>query len=204
MTGSFLIGQRGSFSVGRRGQVESASRGQFPTDFPIELTRWLSPEVHEWYMECLKTLLPNKYSPLRRIKRASKAKTKQLAIPTNLEEAQAMIAQLVKEAEENEHKILFYDDYVENREHFKSMRIAEELEISTYKMHQFLLDQGICMYEKRQWIVKPQHQALQCETPYLWTNPLGKTYSFGKIRRWTHAGREYIIELYRSEQNKNS
>ena len=169
----------------------------------VELSRWLSPELHAWYMETLKNLLPNKYGSPRRVKKAPESKPKEHAIPNNLKDAQAMILQLLKESEGNEHKILFYDDYVENRENFKSMRIAEELDISTYKMHQFLFDQGICSYEKRQWVVKTQHQALQAEIPYLWTNSQGKTYAFGKVRRWTHAGREYILELYRNEQMNN-
>ena len=169
----------------------------------IELSRWLSPEVYQWYMECMKTLLPNKYGTTRRIKKTSSPKPEKRVIPANLEEAQTMIVQLLKETKENEHKILFYDDYVENRDNFKSMRIAEELDISTHKMHQFLFEQGICIYEKRHWIVKTQHQALQCEIPYLWTSPKGKTYAFGKVRRWTQAGREYILELYRNTLNND-
>ena len=169
----------------------------------VEFSLWLSTEIHAWYMETLKNLLPNKYGSPRRIKKIPKSKPKEHVIPNNLKEAQAMITQLLKEAEDNEHKILFYDDYVENRENFKSMRIAEELDISTYKMHQFLMDQGICTYEKRQWVVKNQHQALQTEIPYLWTNPEGKTYAFGKVRRWTPAGREYIIDLYKNTLNSS-
>lgn len=161
----------------------------------IEYTRFLGEELHEWYMGALRNLLPDKYGMPRKNGREPLPEPQQL--PATLEESHKMIHKLQQRITEDRPKVDFYNEYVEDRDWFKSMRVADELEISPYRLHQFLMEQGICSYEKRQWVVKPKYQALQAEIPYLWTNPQGKTYAFGKIRRWTQAGREYIIELYR-------
>ena len=50
-------------------------------------------------------------------------------------------------------KIVFYEEFIENRDWFKSTRIADELGISPRQLHQFLAEEGICKYEKRQWVV---------------------------------------------------
>lgn len=44
-------------------------------------------------------------------------------------------------------KIVFYEEFIENREWFKSTRIADELGISPRQLHQFLAEEGICKYE---------------------------------------------------------
>lgn len=162
----------------------------------IEFTKFLSDDIHRWYMGALKTLLPNKYDIPQKSTRSSTT-PKKIVMPTTLEQAHVLILELQEKIDADRPKVEFYTDYVDDREWFKSMRLADELEISPYRLHQFLMEQGICSYEKRQWVVRSQYQALQAEIPYLWTNPQGKTYAFGKIRRWTQAGREYILELYR-------
>lgn len=165
----------------------------------VEYAKFLSEELHQWYVSALQILNPTKWGTPKKNKKAAAPRKEEIPMPDNLEEAQAMIRKLLQERDECQHKLDFYDDYVENREWFKSMRLADELEISPYRLHQFLLEQGICTYEKRQWVVKPQHQVLQAEIPYLWTNPQGKTYAFGKVRRWTQTGRDFILDLYRSQ-----
>ncbi len=94
-------------------------------------------------------------------------------------------------------KIVFYEEFIENRDWFKSTRIADELGISPRQLHQFLAEEGICKYEKRQWVVFPSCRAWQCDVPYTWENSRGKVYTFGSTKRWTQAGRECIIELWR-------
>lgn len=162
----------------------------------IEFTRFLSDDIYKWYMGYLKVLLPHKYDIPQKGSRNSESQ-EDIVLPDTLEQAHAVIQKQHKEIESNRHKVDFYNDYVEDREWFRSTRLADELEITPYRLHQFLMEQGICSYEKRQWIVKNKYQALQIEIPYLWTNPHGRTYAFGRIRRWTQAGREYILELYR-------
>ena len=94
-------------------------------------------------------------------------------------------------------KVAFYDDFIENREWFRSTRIADELNISPRSLHQFLLEQGICKYQKHQWLVFPAYRAWQCDVPYTWENAQGKVFTFGSAKRWTQVGREYIIELWK-------
>lgn len=161
----------------------------------IEFTKYLSEDLHKWYMGHLKTLLPHKYD----IPQIGKTEVSsvEFEMPETMEEARRVINDLCQRIEGDRHKVEFYANYVEDREWFRSIRLADELEITPYRLHQFLMEQGICSYEKRQWIVKPKYQALQIEIPYLWTNAQGRTYAFGRIRRWTQAGREFILDLYR-------
>ena len=110
-----------------------------------------------------------------------------------------LIRELRKVVRDSMPKIVFYEEFIENREWFKSTRIADELGISPRQLHQFLAEEGICKYEKRQWVVFPSCRAWQCDVPYTWENSRGKVYTFGSTKRWTQAGRECIIELWRKK-----
>jgi hypothetical protein len=99
----------------------------------------------------------------------------------------------------DEYKIAFYNDFIENRECFKTSLIAEELRITASELYRFLVERKICRYERRQYVAYPAYAPLQCDHPYLWTNKYGKTYACSHGKRWTKAGREYILELYRAK-----
>lgn len=118
-------------------------------------------------------------------------------MPQDMESATRLILELRKVVSESLPKIVFYEEFIENRDWFKSTRIADELGISPRQLHQFLAEEGICKYEKRQWVVFPSCRAWQCDVPYTWENSRGKVYTFGSTKRWTQAGRECIIELWR-------
>lgn len=120
-------------------------------------------------------------------------------LPDNLEAALSMINRLQEFIEENYAKIEFYEEFIENRDWFKSTRIADELKISPHQLHQFLFEEKICKYENKRWVVFNSYRAWQCDVPYTWTNSFGKSYTFGFTKRWTQAGRECIIELWRQK-----
>lgn len=117
-------------------------------------------------------------------------------LPDNMESALEMIVRLQEFIEENHSKIEFYEEFIENRDWFKSTRIADELKISPHQLHQFLFEEKICKYENKRWVVFTPYKAWQCDVPYTWTNSFGKSYTFGSTKRWTQAGRECIIELW--------
>ena len=93
----------------------------------------------------------------------------------------------------------FYQKFIENRDYFKSSIIAEELQISTRTLHNFLLQEKICIRKNQQLVVHENHALLQCVVPYYWKNKKGKTNTYNKEVRWTPAGREYILELWKSK-----
>ncbi|MBF0648682.1 phage antirepressor KilAC domain-containing protein [Dysgonomonas sp. GY75] len=124
-------------------------------------------------------------------------------VPKTFSEALLLAAKLQQQMEEDKPKVEFYNNLVERRDTFKSTFIAMELDISVIHLHKFLVDERICKFEKNQYIVYPSHNALQCDHPYYWTNKNGKTYAYSKARRWTRAGREFIIELYREKHPQN-
>ena len=92
-----------------------------------------------------------------------------------MEAAKELIRELRKVVHDSMPKIVFYEEFIENRDWFKSTRIADELGIS------------------------PSCRAWQCDVPYTWENSRGKVYTFGSTKRWTQAGRECIIELWRKK-----
>jgi phage antirepressor YoqD-like protein len=133
----------------------------------------------------------------------------QKKLPTNFKEALLQLAAAEdyievqhKKIEDDRPKVEFYNDFIENRDSFKTSLIAEELRITTVQLYRFLVEERIVHWEKRHYIAYSSHAALQCDHPYLWTNPkTGKTYPHAKTKRWTKSGREYILELYRRKNN---
>ena len=120
-------------------------------------------------------------------------------MPQDMEAAKELIRELRKVVCDSMPKIVFYEEFIENRDWFKSTRIADELGISPRQLHQFLAEEGICKDETRQWVVFHSCWAWQCDVPYTWENSRGKVYTFGSTKRWTQAGRECIIELWRKK-----
>lgn len=103
---------------------------------------------------------------------------------------------------ENQHKVAFYDHFIDNREYFRTSTIADELDISINQLNRFLVEEKIIQYisKIKQYAVtsKYKNSGLQCEIPYMWTNKRGKTYACGFRLRWTHEGREFILKLWNS------
>lgn len=166
----------------------------------MEFARWLSPEFSAWCNSRIEELISNGYVSLQpkrpEYKRTLGEAVGNFPIPQNFDEALLLAAEQAKKIRENEHKVAFYDDYVENRDYYRSIRIADELEISIVALNRFLAEEGIIYFENRQWIVRAPYRPLQCDVPYLWEKSRGKFYPTGSVKRWTKAGREYIIELW--------
>lgn len=168
----------------------------------LEFARWLSPDFSLWCNEKIQELLtfgevslPTHDTP----------QVVTYPVPQNFKEALLLAAQQQEEIErqrdvirENEHKVLFYQQYIENRDWFRSSRIADELNITTFQLHTFLAENGIVEHDrdKKRWVALMSFRALQCDVPYYWENKQGKTYAFGSTKRWTQDGRAYIIDLW--------
>lgn len=171
----------------------------------IALCNWVSPqsELADWCGECI-TELETQGIPTSVPKHQVMVQVKQYQslnepLPDNLEDALLLIQKLKGQMEEDTPKLAFYEEFIENRDSFKSTRIADELNISPHQLHQFLFEEGICKYENRRWVVLPLYRSWQCDVPYAWTSSLGKTYIFGSSKRWTQIGRECIIELWKQK-----
>lgn len=169
----------------------------------IALARWVAPKtgLADWCeqqiadMEHVDSRVSRpRYPAARPVPEAPAYRREPL--PDNLEDALKLIDRLQTIIEENSPKVEFYEEFIENRDWFKSTRIADELKISPHQLHQFLFEEGICKYENKRWVVYNAYRAWQCDVPYTWTNSFGKAYTFGSTKRWTQAGREYIIELW--------
>lgn len=174
----------------------------------MEFARWLSPEFSDWCNSRIEELVSTGYVSMQPIQSEQPVHVKteyrktlgeavgNFPVPQNFDEALMLAAEQAKKIRENEHKVAFYDDYVENRDYYRSIRIADELEISIVALNRFLAEEGIIYFENRQWIVRAPYRPLQCDVPYLWEKSRGKFYPTGSVKRWTKAGREYIIELW--------
>ncbi len=175
----------------------------------VELARWLSPEFSVWCNEQIVELGIEGVVVLNKDKKKQSYPTneppKEFPVPTNFKEALLLAAAQQEEIdrqreviEENRHKVAFYDEFIENRDWFKSTTLADELKITPVKLNKFLVENRICSWDRsrKQYVTNGSHATLQIEVPYLWTNKKGKTYAFGKVKRWSKAGREYIIELW--------
>lgn len=171
----------------------------------LEFARWLSPEFSQWCDEKIKELVNYGSATLqvRNPKNSSPVPAENFPVPQTLDEALMLAANQARKIREDQHKVEFYDEYIENRNCFKSTRIADELDITTVQLHRFLSEQGIVKYDKKRWVVHTPYRSLQCDVPYLWKTKSGKIYPFGATKRWTQAGREYILELWKERHPEN-
>lgn len=170
----------------------------------MEFARWLSPDFSRWCNDKLSDLaaiglVPYPQNPIPE----PNDKAVGFAVPKNFEEALMLAYQQAKKIRENEHKVAYYDNLVENRDWFTTTRIAEELQVTPYHLHMFLKDMGIVTYspKKKEWSVNNEYKSLQFDVPYYWTNKHGKRYRSGCKRRWSHTGRDYILNLW-NEKHK--
>lgn len=171
----------------------------------IEFSRWLSPDFSEWCDSKVKELVTQGYATMPKeegtfqtsygVMRKPPENMRE-ALQLLLEQEEAIEARNRK-IEEDRPKVEFYNNMIESRASFPTTFIAMELNISVIQLNKFLLEERIVKYEKKYYVVYPNHSALQCDHPYYWTNKKGKTYAYSQGKRWTQAGREYIIDLYR-------
>jgi phage antirepressor YoqD-like protein len=168
----------------------------------LEFARWLSPEFSLWCNERIRELVSQGYAAIDPYLNNNG----KYPVPASFREAlqlalaqQEEIERQQQKIEDDRPKVAFYDDFIENRDFFKSSIIAEELRITTVQLHRFLTEERICRYERKQYVVYPAYAPLQCDFPYLWTNKSGKTYAYSHTKRWTKTGREYILELYKAK-----
>lgn len=203
MAGNGRTGKYESQIFTTRGRGHGATWLESPLIIP--LVRWVAPEdlsLAEWCGEAIEKLSIRR--PTTAIREHPKPAPPNMPcldcpMPQDMEAAKELIRELRKVVRDSMPKIVFYEKFIENRDWFKSTRIADELGISPRQLHQFLAEEGICKYEKRQWVVFPSCRAWQCDVPYTWENSRGKVYTFGSTKRWTQAGRECIIELWRKK-----
>ena len=172
----------------------------------MEFARWLSPDFSVWCNNRIQELVTKGYATMPSHRDHCSSFSEAVGnypVPQNFEEALMLAAQQAKKIREDEPKVAFYKEYVEDRDCFKSGRIAEELQITTVQLHRFLAENNIVKFEKRQWVVFTPYQALQCDVPYMWEKRNGKVYPTGSVKRWTPAGREYILELWHSKHSED-
>lgn len=183
------------------------TRGQYGATWieeplAMEFARWLSPEFSDWCNERIKELATKGYvtMPAKREHRSTFGEAiGNFPVPQNFEEALMLAAEQQRKIREDEPKVAFYDEFVEERDHFRSSRIADELDITTVQLNRFLAEQNIIKFEGYRWVVQMGFRALQTDVPYMWEKQDGKMYPTGSVKRWTKAGREYIIELWKAE-----
>lgn len=165
----------------------------------VPLARWIAPDtgLAEWCEEKLGALKANKKR--HTISVSVEPPCLNRPVPEDLGTAIALIDELRDTMREYIPKVVFYDEFVERREWFKSTRIADELNTTPRDLHRFLHEQGICVYSKQQWVVLPAYRPWQCDVPYTWENDRGEVFTFGSRKRWTPVGRECIIELWQKK-----
>lgn len=172
----------------------------------VEYARWLDPNFAIWMNKTNQELVEQGFVVLKKDSLQTTTSVdeilQQFGIPQTKSEALLLAAAYAKKIEEDKPKVDYYIEMVENREEFTSTQLALELNISVIRLHQFLVDERIVKYESRKYVVYASHQALQKDHPYMWTNKQGKTYAYAKAKRWTKAGRDFIIELYK-DKNPN-
>lgn len=199
-----LVRRGDSISLGSQIMTTRGNTGAtwIEESLAMEFARWLSPDFSAWCNSRIEELVTKGYAsmPIHRNRCSSFSEAvSNFPVPQNFEEALMLAADQAKKIREDEPKVAFYKEYVEDRDCFKSGRIAEELQITTVQLHRFLAENNIVKFEKKQWVVFTPYQALQCDVPYMWEKKNGKVYPTGSVKRWTPAGREYILELWRSK-----
>ena len=182
MAGNGHTGKYESQVFTTRGRGHGATWLESPLVIP--LARWIAPDLSlaEWLGEAIGKLSVKRGKTIVRERprvAAPGLPCMDCPMPQDMESATRLILELRKVVSESLPKIVFYEEFIENRDWFKSTRIADELGISPRQLHQFLAEEGICKYEKRQWVVFPSCRAWQCDVPYTWENSRGKVYTFG-------------------------
>ena len=167
MAGNGHTGKYESQVFTTRGRGHGATWLESPLVIP--LARWIAPDLSlaEWLGEAIGKLSVKRGKTIVRERprvAAPGLPCMDCPMPQDMESATRLILELRKVVSESLPKIVFYEEFIENRDWFKSTRIADELGISPRQLHQFLAEEGICKYEKRQWVVFPSCRdlAMRC------------------------------------------
>lgn len=114
-------------------------------------------------------------------------------------ERDRLIAQQGNLIEINKPKVEFYNDFIENRDWFKSSTIADELRTNPRVLHSFLSERKIIhRTPEGVWEANRAFRQYQVKVYYEYPNPQGtKMYKYGTRFCWTHTGREAILQLWK-------
>ncbi|NDV80811.1 KilA-N domain-containing protein [Bacteroides sp. 51] len=177
----------------------------------MDFARWLSPEFSIWCNSKMEELLTTGMTVLNQPEEQvfSTSYGIQKQVPATYKEAllqiieqEEYIEKQNQKIEEDRPKVEFYDDFIENRDSFKTSIIAEELRISTVHLYSFLREEKIVRWNGKYYEAYPNYKSLQVDHPYYWTYPkTGKLYQVGKTKRWSKIGREFVLDLYRNKHN---
>lgn len=186
-----------------RGRTLGATWIEVP--LALNLAHWLEPQFSAWCRQRILEIIPEYELPKEVVEipapktRRDAKHTAQYQVPQSFSEALKLAAELQMCIEQNEHKVAFYDDLIENRDWFSITRIADEVQTTAHQLNRFLEDNGVARHDGKQWVAREQYRRLQVEVPYMWHNKRGKVYKCGSTMRWNQEGREYIIKLWRSQ-----
>lgn len=180
----------------------------------VEFAFWLDYELSVWCRERILELAPEYQLPpeTQQVPPADKTpapdkpilkKAVKFSVPKTFSEALRLAAELQSQIEQDEHKIAFYDDLIENRDWFTTTRIAEELRISAQHLNTFLKEWDVCHYVDKQWIACPAYKHLQIDVPRFVRNKQGKYNRCGTALRWNREGREYILKLWGNHKQES-
>ncbi|KAA3688379.1 phage antirepressor KilAC domain-containing protein [Bacteroides salyersiae] len=211
---SLIIGEKSNSFEGQVITLRGINGATWMEESLVQrFAEWLSSDFAQWCSSKILELKVEQCSSVDQKKEITDKDTHSAlvsgySIPQTMDEALRLtvtlfeeIKELKEEAAKNKPKVEFYENFIENRDYFKSSMIAEELQISTRMLHGFLLQEKICIRKNQQLVVHENHAALQCVVPYYWKNKRGKTNTYNKEVRWTPAGREYILELWRAKHS---
>lgn len=118
-------------------------------------------------------------------------------IPAKFSDALILAAHLqqtveVQEAKiaEDQPKVEYYSNMVENRDYFTTTTIATELRTSAQILNQYLSKRGVLKGCAGVWTVTDEHQTLLVPSP------------FKSIIRWNHEGRTLIRQLWEEREEE--
>lgn len=176
----------------------------------IEFSRWLSPEFSEWCNSRVSERVTQGFVTIPKVKPEFQTSYGVMRKPPeNMKEAPQLLLEQEeaiearnRKIEEDKPKVEFYENMVENRENYPTTFLAMELNVSVIQLNKFLVEERIIKWEKRFYEAYPNFSHLQCKHPYYWTNKKGKTYAYANGRRWTKAGRDFVLDLYREKNSQ--
>ncbi len=108
----------------------------------------------------------------------------------------------LQKIEEDKPKVEYYNEMVENRDYFTISSIAIELKVTAASLNKFLLDTGWFTKKFSIIIADDEHKSWQCDVPYYQTKKDGTKYVITSLVRWSKEGRENIIKLWKSNNQK--
>lgn len=161
-------------------------------DVALEFARWLSPAFAIWCNDKIKELM-RKGSVS--IKPEVNVNFGGFPIPAKFSDALILAAHLqqtveVQEAKiaEDQPKVEYYSNMVENRDYFTTTTIATELRTTAQILNQYLSKRGVLKGCAGVWTVTDEHQTLLVPSP------------FKSIIRWNHEGRILIRQLWEERE----